>query len=168
MAAIGANDLYRSPVATNLEVLRSLWRTHVNRVRSRLKSFGHPVVTAPTFGAGFAEGDLVVGHTLIEVKVSKTPRDHINDWLDQLLKYALFDHADTYRIETIALYLGRQSALIAWDLRDLLPILTGETDIGLTTLREEFRTVVQPLVDDYVQRHRGPSSPRHGCTDPAT
>ena len=77
----------------------------------------------PTFEGshhvGGADADLIVQDTLIEIKT--TIRAEIKqNWLWQLLGYALLDYSDQHHIEGIGLYMARQGWLVKWDLAEAI------------------------------------------------
>jgi hypothetical protein len=59
----------------------------------QLATLGGPVTVALLFVQAWADGDLVLGSTLVEVKVTKNPLPLRDAWLDQLLGYTLLDRA---------------------------------------------------------------------------
>jgi hypothetical protein len=101
------------------------------------------VTVAPLFVQAWAEGDLVLGGTLVDVKVTKQPLPLRGAWLDQLLGYLLLDHGDWYGLEQMAVFLGRQARLVAWPLSELLPTLTGDPLVTLAELRGEFHQLLE-------------------------
>lgn len=103
-----------------------------------------------------AIADFIAGSTLLEVKtkVGKHPRadgtrvDRLElDQIFQPLCYALFDHSDTYGIDTLALYSARYAALTTWDLVDLATTLAG----GPVDLAHE-RDTVRSILDAHGMR----------------
>lgn len=97
----------------------------------------------PTFvgcgDVGGADGDTVIGATLIEIK---TPlrRAPEQAWIYQLAGYAL-DYDDVLGLEQAAFYLARVPAMLTWPLDHFLSELAGEpVDVG--RLRHDFRGVV--------------------------
>jgi hypothetical protein len=86
---------------------------------------GHPAVgaplgvTQPVFVPHWAEGDVIVGSTLLDCKavITVRDRDRIAGWLYQLLGYAWLDStADRYGIRRVGLYLARHGVLLTWPL----------------------------------------------------
>jgi len=76
-------------------------------------------VTQPVFVPHWADGDVIVGDTLLDVKtvITLRDRDRIAWWLYQLLGYAWLDStADLYAIRNVGLYLARQGVLVTWPL----------------------------------------------------
>jgi hypothetical protein len=87
-----------------------------------------------------ADGDWVIGDTLVDCKVtSHFTVTKLREYMVQLLGYVMLDQADEIRIRRIALWFPRQRALQVWSLNDLLG-----PDIGsrLVTLRSDFNRVV--------------------------
>jgi hypothetical protein len=134
----------------------------------QLAALGGPVTVAPLFVQAWADGDLVLGRTLVDVKVTKNSLPLRDAWLDQLLGYVLLDHGDWYDLEQVAIYLGRQAQLVAWPLSELLPMLTGDPRVTLAGLRDEFHGLLRGVWADetqvpfqrlWVTRTPPPSSP---------
>jgi hypothetical protein len=123
-----------------------LWRLTValaERGYDQLAALGGPVTVAPLFVQAWAEGDLVLGGTLVEVKVTKQPLPLRDAWLNQLLGYLLLDYGDWYGLRQVAVFLGRQARLVAWPLPELLPTLTGDPLVTLAELRSEFHELLE-------------------------
>jgi hypothetical protein len=123
-----------------------LWRLTValaDRGYNQLAALGGPVTVAPLFVQAWADGDLVLARTLVEVKVTKHPLPLRDEWLNQLLGYVLLDHGDWYELEQVAVFLGRQARLVAWPLAELLSELTGDPRVTLAELRGEFRALLE-------------------------
>ncbi|MFR9802790.1 hypothetical protein ACL02T_10860 [Pseudonocardia sp. RS010] len=100
--------------------------------------------TGPVFVPHWADGDLLVGDTLVDVKtvLRAEPASKVGPWLWQILAYAWLDSpADHYRIRAVALYLSRHGLLLRWSVDELAARLlthpsTGGT--GVAAVREEF------------------------------
>ncbi|MCF7547318.1 hypothetical protein [Pseudonocardia sp. WMMC193] len=98
----------------------------------------------PVFVPHWADGDLLVGDTLVDVKtvLRVEHASKIGPWLWQVLAYAWLDsRADHYRIRAVALYLSRHGLLLRWPVDELAAQLladpkTGGT--GVAAVREEF------------------------------
>ena len=58
----------------------------------------------------------------MEIKTVLEPAGRFGQWLNQLLAYLLLDWFDTFRLDTVAVYLGWQAKLMAMSLTDLLTI----------------------------------------------
>ncbi|MGE3661808.1 MAG: hypothetical protein AB7G09_10955 [Pseudonocardia sp.] len=106
---------------------------------------GSPLGCAgPVFVPHWADGDLLVGDTLIDVKTVLRADDpgKAGSWLWQVLAYAWLDsRSDHYRIRAVGLYLSRHGVLLRWPVDALAARLlahpkTGGTGIG--AVREEF------------------------------
>lgn len=102
----------------------------------------------PTFlgsiAVGGADGDLVIGDLLVEVK---TREEISNSWLRetlfQLLAYTLLDLDDAHGIRRVGIMLPRQAHLQVWSLNELLG---GDADEALPELREAFAGMLIKLV----------------------
>ena len=131
-----------------------LWRLTTalaERGYDQLADLGSPATIAPMFVQAWADGDLVLGRTLVEVKVTKNPLPLRDAWLNQLLGYVLLDHGDWYDLKQVAIYLGRQAKLVTWPLTELLPVLTGDPRVTLAGLRDEFHGLLKGVWADETQ-----------------
>lgn len=81
-------------------------------------------VLNPTFDGsahvGGADGDLMLGDCLVEVKTTKDPSPEALRALRQLLGYVLLDYHDEYRIRSVGIYFSRQALLYTWPLDALI------------------------------------------------
>ncbi|MBV9059411.1 MAG: hypothetical protein JOZ09_09645 [Pseudonocardiales bacterium] len=102
---------------------------------------GQPLGMAqPLFVPHWADGDVIVGNTLLDVKtvITLRDRDRIAGWLWQLLGYAWLDaKADRCRIRGVGLYLARHGVLITWPL-DHFEDTLSHTSRPLDRLRDDF------------------------------
>jgi len=101
----------------------------------------------PTFDGskdiGGADADLVVDGCLIDLKV--VTQLHMDDYILQLLGYALLDYNDKYKIRDIALYLARHRMMLRWPLEELLSQLSDGEVQPLEDLRRQFKGVLSTL-----------------------
>jgi hypothetical protein len=93
--------------------LLHLWDTHLRHVRHHLTGLGDLAAVAPVLAPGYGTADLVIGTTLVDVKVLTHPADELHACLDQLLFYLLLDRQDRYRITQLGVYLGWQGGLLS-------------------------------------------------------
>lgn len=63
----------------------------------------------PELAEGAARSDLVLGTTLVDIKLYYEPEGSLDTMFDQLLTYVLADDSDTYRFTRVAVYLGSAS-----------------------------------------------------------
>ena len=92
----------------------------------RLAEQGPELVTvAPLFVDGWAEADLVVGPTLVDVDLTAAPAP-APAILDHLLVCALLDRGDWYGIARVGVWDGRRAMLVDADLAELLAEASGE------------------------------------------
>jgi hypothetical protein len=98
----------------------------------------------PVFAAHWADGDLLVGDTLVDVKtaIRVDPASKVAVWLWQVLAHAWLDSiGDRYRIRAVALYLSRQGVLVRWPVDELAArMLTRPRSrgSGVDAARDEF------------------------------
>ncbi len=108
-------------------------------------------VAGPVFVPHWADGDLLCGETLLDVKtvITLRDRDRIASWLHQLLLYAWLDEHDRHGIRNVGLYLARHGALITWPLDEFEAVIAGGTapTHPYRSLRAEFSGLA-PLVLD--------------------
>jgi hypothetical protein len=130
------------------ELVRLTGRLQVSGSLARFRDLagnppaGHKLGLAqPTFVTRWAEGDVIYGDTLIDVKtvVSIRDRDRIARWLWQILGYAWLDVDDRYGIRNVGLYLARHGVDIVWPVEDLAAaLLRGATVTRVRAARDEF------------------------------
>lgn len=85
---------------------------------------------SPTLIPHFADADLLVGSTLLDVKVSAhadQPR-RVRAWLQQVLGYAWLDVSHRWDVQHVGLALVRQGLLVRWDLESLTASAFGDAD----------------------------------------
>lgn len=109
----------------------------------RLPPLESPVLN-PTFfegsmDVGGADGDLISGDALIDIKARMKPEVKADD-LFQLLGYVLLDYEDMWAIRKVAVYLARQGRYLEWGLDELAGRAHAEND--LARLRRSFRRFV--------------------------
>ncbi|NQD42289.1 variant leucine-rich repeat-containing protein [Glutamicibacter halophytocola] len=91
---------------------------------------------------GGADGDWIVGDTLIDCKVyGQLSVPKLRDFLLQLLGYVMLDLDDALKIRNVGLWLPRQKLTPSWSLEYLLG---GDPDILLPALRDEFIKATKP------------------------
>ena len=102
-------------------------------------------VLNPTFAGsvnvGGADGDLIIGSSLLDVKSTINSRVE-GKWLYQLIGYALLDYDNQYKLTNAGIYLTRQGRLIDWDIQSLIYSLTPNPQT-LDELRRDFRELCQ-------------------------
>lgn len=118
--------LLQTPVDVTQELVTLVGRLHNSGCLDQLRALaGNPPagvalgVTQPVFVPHWADGDVIVGDTLLDVKtvITLRDRDRIARWLFQLLGYAWLDTtADLYGIRSVGLYLARHGVLVTWPL----------------------------------------------------
>lgn len=118
-----------------------------------LERDGRPVVVAPLLVEHWADGDLIVGSTLVDSKTTKYP-EFKPEVFQQVLAYLLLDRNDLYGLDAVGIYLARQGRVVRWP-TELLLEATGDPTASLTELREEFAGLLlqlggQPFADAWV------------------
>jgi hypothetical protein len=88
------------------------------------------VIRGPVFSGshavGGADGDLILGHSLVEVKAVRSAELRKRD-LQQVITYALLDWDDQYALEEVALLAARHGILVRWALEELVSAASGGT-----------------------------------------
>lgn len=104
-----------------------------------------PAVCNPIFAqarrVNGADGDIILGQTLIDIKTSARPGLEPKD-LYQLIGYVLLNDPEQYDIDSVAVYSARRPALVSWPLDDLLMDLAG-TPTTIEDLRAPFFEAVE-------------------------
>jgi hypothetical protein len=112
-----------------------------------------PVKLNPLFegsgDVGGADGDLILGDCLIEIKSTLDPirLDRWRERLYQLVGYCLLDYQNEHQLQEVGIYMARQRRLIRWPLDELLQTLAGGPVPPLPELRARFRAVAATLGD---------------------
>ena len=105
-------------------------------------------LAAPVFVEHWADGDLLIGDTLIDAKTVMHTRDphRVATWLWQLLGYAWLDTHDRYRIRRVGLYLARHGILLSWPL-DMLAETLVRVPECVAPARAEFLDLAYQAMD---------------------
>src|SRR5262245_56505344 len=130
-----------------LDGFRDLWSRYVALGRERLVELGSRVALEPVLAVGYARADMVIGQTLVEVKVQLEPWDHAGQSLDQLLAYLLLDRWNSLGLDAVALYAGWEAALLVADVRELLTAVTSGATPDLQDLRSDFREAMRDALE---------------------
>jgi hypothetical protein len=116
------------------ELLALTTRAHTSGALDQLRALagnpapGHALgIAGPSFIPHWADGDLIIGDTLIDVETVAHARDHARTaaWLHQLLACTWLDRPDRYRIRRVGLYLARHGTLLSWPLDTFTHTLLG-------------------------------------------
>ena len=110
----------------------SAWREHI--------ATGGSFEGNPSFAGslliGGADGDWLVGETLVDCKVyAKLTAPKLREFLRQLLGYVMLDLDDALKIRSVGVWLPRQATMRIWSLKALLG---GDPEVLLPVLREDF------------------------------
>jgi len=133
-----------------LAALEHCWSAYLAHGRRTLQEQGKKVIVAPELASGYAVADLVIGRTLLEVKLAVEPSaENITVWLRQLLGYTLADRHDTFAIDTIAVYCGWSGQLLTYPLPALLSASGQGGAPALARLRRDFRELLAGELDSY-------------------
>ena len=106
----------------------------------QLAALGSPAILAPMFVEHWADGDLILGGTLVDCKVTKDPAFK-PEAFHQVLAYTLLDYGNWYDLDAVGIYLARQGRLVRWPL-ELILTATGDPHVTIAELREEFSEVL--------------------------
>jgi hypothetical protein len=139
--------------ADMMDVLASCWSTYLATGRQALLALGEPVVVAPELANGFGEADLVIGRTLIDVKLAIEPdEEDVTTWVRQVLGYVLLDRRNVLHVDQVAIYCGWQARLLTYPLASLLTEADSRGLRDLETLRVDFHDALRSDLDDYLSR----------------
>ncbi|MBC3189459.1 hypothetical protein H7X46_00030 [Pseudonocardia sp. C8] len=99
---------------------------------------------SPVLVPHWAEADLLVGDTLVEVKtvLRADQPARIARWVWQLLGYAWLDHGDRWQIRYLAFYLARHGVTVRWPVTELEALLVGDP-ARVPGVRAEFRRLTE-------------------------
>lgn len=136
----------------HVDAVLSCWRGYLDRGRRLLFGLGERVLVAPELAAGFGVLDLVIGQTVVDVKLAVAPTaEDVMVWLRQLLGYVLLDRLGVFPVEAVAVYCGRQGQLLTYPLPTLLAAASVARPAELATLRDAFTRTQGDLVDNYTR-----------------
>lgn len=144
---LGRHDQAATRPDPAIQALRHLWQGYLQHGRRQLTGLGERIALAPQLASGFGIADLVVGRSCVEIKTVLEPAPWFGHWLNQLLGYVLLDWFDTFRLDTVGVYLGWQATLVATSLADVLTTSCPTPTPLLEDLRAEFRQEIQPDLD---------------------
>jgi hypothetical protein len=134
-----------------LDMLVRCWSTYLHHGRRRLLELGSHVIASPELGHGFGVADLVIGSTLIDVKLAVEPTaEDVVVWLRQLLGYVLLDRYDIFAVDTVGVYCGWSGHLLTYPIPALIAHASPGAPTTLERLRDEFRTALHEDLDGYV------------------
>lgn len=116
---------------------------------------GHPTAgtplgaAAPAIVPDWADADLLVGSTLLDVKtVLRCDKpDRTARWLWQILAYAWLDVHDVYRIRSVGVYLARHGVVVTWNLQTFADNMLGGTGRAADA-RRDFLRVAERLITE--------------------
>lgn len=99
---------------------------------------------SPVLVPHWAEADLLVGETLVEVKtvLRADQPARVARWVWQLLGYAWLDRGDRWKVRHLAFYLARHGVTLRWSLEELETLLVGDPS-RIADVREEFRGLAE-------------------------
>jgi hypothetical protein len=137
----------------NAEILNALhqcWAVYLDRGRQGLLALGAKVIVAPEMANGYGVADLVIGRTLVDVKLAIEPTDDdVVAWLRQLLGYILLDRFDTFRFDAVVIYCGWRGQVLTWPLSTLLRSAASGPAPTLANLRADFHKELREDLDRY-------------------
>lgn len=149
--------LSADPVRSLAVLTGKIPRSHVDDIRRQLAAAtraladikGTPLTCSPTFAGsphvGHAEGDIIAGGMLIDVKSTIMPRlrpAQARKWFHQLAGYLLLDYDNAHQIEAVAVYLSRQAALLSWPVGEFLHLMGAR--MPLRALRDNLKNTLAP------------------------
>ena len=105
-------------------------------------------VAAPVFVPHWADGDLLVGDTLLDCKTVVSLRDpaKVTTWLFQLLSYAWLDVTDHFHIRSVGLYFARHGVLVTWPLDELTDRLLAGGDAAASKTKEQWLALAARVI----------------------
>jgi hypothetical protein len=140
--------LLGSPTFVTDELVRLVGRLQLSGSLAALRQLagdppaGHKLgIAQPTIVTRWAEGDILVGDTLLDVKTVINVKDpqRVARWLWQLLGYAWLDTEDHYGIRNVGLYLARHGVILTWPVDQLAGVLLNATSASrVEATRREF------------------------------
>ncbi|MFC9250642.1 hypothetical protein [Amycolatopsis thailandensis] len=159
----------REPVLAELvDLVRVL---HTRKTVQTWRGAGHrpdqgPLgISGPVFVPHWADGDLIVGDTLLDVKtaIRVDNPDSLSRWLWQILCYAWLDVQDMYEIRSVGLYLARHGVTASWGIDAFESSLLGGSGRA-TEAREDFLRIARRVIRDEGAHPPGAWRPRRKDT----
>lgn len=144
-------------LSSNTEMLNALhhaWTGYLEHGQRVLRGLGERAIIAPELAGGFGIADLVVGSTLVEIKMSADAQKNIDQWLRQLLGYLLLDRHNALSIETVAVYAGGQGLLLTCPVAEVLKSASVGPTPQLTALRDEYAVELRRELDAFEARRQ--------------
>lgn len=137
--------LRRADLEPDVDDLSSLWQRYLDNGRRQMLSLGvhDRVLVGPVIVPTFAEADLVVGSTLVEIKVSTKHESEMLAWLNQILGYVLLDRWNGLRVDHIGIYSARHGRLLTVSLAELVTRSRHGHPIKVEALRNELRRALR-------------------------
>jgi hypothetical protein len=146
ITAVDLHTLAPEPVIAELVELAAL--AHTTGTVQRWHDRG-PGYAGPVFVHHWADGDLLVGPELIDVKtvIRADKPDRTARWIWQILLYAWLDTTNTWGINVVGLYLARHGLTISWGAHTLAGELLGDNNFQLIeSTRREFLEVADRVI----------------------
>jgi hypothetical protein len=141
------------PTGAATTALTDLWTRYTEHGRAQLRALGDPITLEPSPAPGYAIADIVIGHTLVDIKTHRDPKPLLPVFLDQVLTYTLLDRTDALSIESVGIYLGQQALLLTTPLDSLLRAASTGSTPDMPTLRSALHEVMRPALDDARRRY---------------
>jgi hypothetical protein len=162
--AADLRQVVTEPVLAELvELVRVL---HTSKTLSQWRRLWDPPdgplgVSGPVFVPHWADGDLLVGDTLLDVKtvIRVDNPDRLARWLWQILGYAWLDTQDMYEIRSVGLYFARHGVTASWGLSAFESFLLGGTGRA-DAAREDFLSLARRVIQAEGGHPPGPWQPR--------
>lgn len=149
-----AGDLHQvatEPVLDELVELAGMLRSSrtLDDWHRSARSTGALGISGPVMVPHWADGDLVVGSALLDVKTVARVDNPVSmtRWLWQILAYAWLDVQDLYEIRSVGLYLARHGVTVTWGLDAFCISLLGGTGRD-NAAREDFLRVARRVIHD--------------------
>ncbi|WP_344260912.1 hypothetical protein [Actinomadura napierensis] len=114
-------------------------------------------VAEPVFVHGLAEGDLMIGDTLVAVSLGDAAE--VARRLRHLVAHAWLDTGDLYGVRAAGVYLADPGALVTWPVADLAARLLSGADPDAA--RAEFRALAEREIAAARPVARPDATPRH-------
>lgn len=135
-----------------LEAIWLAWKTYVDQGRAKFHELGSRVAISPALAGGFGIADLVVGDTLVEIKLTRDTEAPVDRWLRQVLGYLLLDWDDLLRVERVAVYAAWQGQMLTCSVDRLLDATRRGSVRSLTEIRDCFRMTMREELKSFTRR----------------
>lgn len=128
--------------------LALLWQRYETYGRPALLALGDRVLASAPIANGHGEADLIVGRTIVDIKVVQFANEVVDLWLGQVLTYALLDRLNAFALTGVAIYAAWQGVLLQASLEEVVAAAASQPTATFSDLRDRFSAAMADDLDD--------------------